>query len=161
LTPTTLPPERAHAVHLGEQRGVTHQLVGQEHRERPVADRLAGAPDGVPQPPRLVLVGDRHPPVAPDAGEPIGGVVVALVAQHRDQGVVTLEVALDRRFGVIADDDDVLDPGAQRLVDDELDRRRVADRHQLLGDSLRRRQEPRTRSGSRDDRTAHLHRPAP
>ena len=116
-------------------------------------------PTAWPRPARVVLVGDRDPPVATDAGEPVGGVVVALVAQHRDDVVVALEVALDRRLGVAADDDDVIDPGPQRLVDDELDRRRVADRHQLLGHRLGRWEEPGARSGSRDDRTAHLHRP--
>ena len=62
----------AHAVHLGEQRRVAHQLVGQQHGERLVADRLAGAADGVAEATRVVLVDDRRPPVRPDAADPVG-----------------------------------------------------------------------------------------
>ena len=73
--------------------------------------------------------------------EPVGELVVAGVRELGDHVGRRLEVGLDRRLGAAADDDDVIDPGAERLVDDELERRRVADRHQLLRHGLGGREE--------------------
>ena len=58
--------------HLIEQRRRAHQLVGQQHGERLVADRLPGAADGVTEAERLVLIGEADPHVAADRLEPVG-----------------------------------------------------------------------------------------
>ncbi len=47
-----------------------------------------------------------------------------------------LEVGLDRRLVDAGDDDDVVDSGTDGLVDDQLQRRGVDDRQQLLRNGL-------------------------
>ncbi len=136
---------------MGEQRGVAHQLVGQHHGERLVADRFAGASDGVPEPPRLVLVDDRGPPVRADAADPLGQLVPTLLLQRLDHFRAVLEVRLDARLGPVRHDDDVVDPGAERLVDDDLQQRSVADREQFLGDGLGGGEEASPQPGRGDD----------
>ena len=62
---TTLPPSMRTRRSSG--RAATESPIsssGSMHGERLVADRLAGATDGVAEALRLVLVDDRHPPVA-------------------------------------------------------------------------------------------------
>ena len=108
---------------------------------------------------RVVLVRDRDPPVAADRGQPVGDVVLALVAQAGHEGVVGLEVALDRRLAPARHDDDVVDPGTERLVDDDLDRRRVTDRHQFLRDRLGHGEEPGAQTCGGDDSGANVHVP--
>ena len=53
----------------------------------------------------------------------------------------------------------MVDAGAERLVDDELQGRRVTDRQQLLGDCLGRREEPGPHPGGGDHGAADLHGP--
>ena len=127
------------------------------HGERFVADRLAGAPDRVAEALRLVLVDDRHPPVTADRAEPLGDLGLALRLERTDQGVVGTEVGLDRRLVAAAHHDDVVDPGTERLVDHDLQRRLVADREQFLRNGLRRGEETGAHSGGGNDGTAHLH----
>ena len=79
--------------------------------------------------------------------------------ERRRRAPVTARSRPRRRLAAAADDDDVIDSGAQRLVDDELQRRCVTDRQQLLGDRLRRGEEPCPHPGSRDHGAADLHAP--
>ena len=83
----------------------------------------------------------------------------ALGPDRSDEFVVGREVAFDRRLVAAADDHDVIDPRSERLVDDDLDRRRVTDRHQFLRDGLGRREEPSTQTGGGNDGTTDLHTP--
>ena len=60
FSPTTLPPVLAQIPFMwAEQRGVAHQLVGQQHGEGLVTDCFRGAPTGVPEARGDVLVDDR------------------------------------------------------------------------------------------------------
>ncbi len=146
-----------HPVHLREHRRAGHQLVGQQHRERFVADGLAGAPDGVAEAFRVVLVDDVDTPVAPDRTQPFGGVRLAFGFERVDERLVGGEVGVEGRLRTAADDHDVVAPGSERLVDDQLDRRPIADREQLLRNGFRCRKETGSQTGRRDDSTAYLH----
>jgi hypothetical protein len=68
-----------------------------------------------------------------------------------------LEVRLDGRLGSAGHEHHVVDPGAGGLVDDQLQRRDVADRQQLLGNGLREREEPGPQAGGGDDGGTHVH----
>ena len=106
---------------------------------------------------RLVLIDDRRPPVTTDRAETLGDVDLALRLERADQRVVGAEVRLDRRLVAAAHHDDVIDPGAERLVDHDLQRRLVADREQFLRNGLGGGEETSAHSGCGNDGTAHLH----
>ncbi len=63
-----------------------------------------------------------------------------------------VKMVLNRPLMLAGDDDDVLDARLDRLFNDVLDRRFVEDRQHLLRHRLRRREEPRSKSCSRNDR---------
>ena len=147
----------ADTVHVGEQRRVAHQFVGQQHGERLVPDRFAGTPDGVAEPAGLILVDDRRPPVGADAADPFGQLVTALGLQCLDHVRAVLEVGLDTGLGAVGHDHDVVDPGPERLIDDDLQQRRVTDREQLFGNRLGGREETGSQPGRGDDGALNTH----
>jgi hypothetical protein len=63
-----------------EERGIAHQLVGQEHGEGLVPDGLGGAPDGMAEALGGVLVDDGDPPVGADPADAIGKLVRPLAS---------------------------------------------------------------------------------
>jgi hypothetical protein len=64
--------------------------------------------------------------------------------------VRVIEVVLDRALAAAVDQHDLLDAGGDRLLDDELDRRRVDDGQHLLGDGLGGGQEAGAQTGGGD-----------
>ena len=155
---TTLPPELTHTPFMcASKRRIAHQLVGQHHRERLVPDRIAGASDGVAEATGMVLVDDRRPPVRADAADPLGELATALRLERLDHFGTVLEVRLDAGLRLARHDDDVVDAGAERLVDDDLQQRGVADRQQLLRHRLGGRQEPGSHPGRGNDSTTNSH----
>ena len=86
-----------------------------------------------------------------DAGQSLD---VALVAQDLLQLEVAVEVVLEGPLAATGDEQDVLEPGGNRLLDDVLDGGLVDDREHLLRRRLRCRQEPRAESSSGDHRLA-------
>src|SRR6202035_3919396 len=106
-------------------------VVGEEHRERLVADSLARLERGMTEPEwlRLMRFGELH------------GIVVP--TQRREQGVLSfglemtlevlggLEVIEHERFSRADDDDNLLNSRGDRLLDDHLDRRCIYHRQNL------------------------------
>jgi hypothetical protein len=62
-----------------------------------------------------------------------------------------VEVVLDRSLPPAGDDDQVLDPRIDRLLNHVLDHRAVDEREHLLGHRLRRREEPGAEACRRND----------
>ena len=116
--------------------------VGQEHRERFVADNLAGAPDGVAEAERRLLAGEAGRPGRRQIGHQrcVFGPLAAPL-QRVLELVGRIEMVLDDALVAAGDEDEMLDPGLARLVDDILQDRTVDDGQHLLGDRLGRRQE--------------------
>ena len=67
-----------------------------------------------------------------------------------------VEIILDGALAPPGDEDHLLDPGGERLVDRVLDQRLVDDRQQLLGHRLGRGQEARAEARHREHRLAYL-----
>ena len=76
--------------------------------------------------------------------------LVAL-AQRVVEFVGEVEMVLDHGLVAAGDEDEMLDAGGARLVDDMLDDRPVDDGQHLLGDRLGRRQETRAQPGDGED----------
>src|SRR5690606_7774406 len=134
--------------------GVDH-VVAEQHRERLVADVLARAVHGVPEPARLTLahvVHDGEVAGLLDGPQAFG---VALGAQRLLQFVRPVEVVLDGPLAAAGDHEDVVEAGVDRLLDDVLDRRLVDDGQHFLGCRLGGGQESGTEPGRRDDRLEH------
>jgi len=135
--------------------GVLHQHVGQQQRERLVADDVTRAPHRVAEAERRLL--------AREAGLACGGqvarelfelgVLVAL-AQRGVELVVQVEVILDHALAAAGDEDEVLDSCFARLVDHVLDQRPVDHRQHLLRHRLGGREEPGAEAGHRENRFA-------
>jgi hypothetical protein len=68
-----------------------------------------------------------------------------------------VEMVVDRGLAPSDDDQDVVEPGAHGLLDDQLDRRHVDHGQHHLGLRLRGRQEPGPESRRGDHRLANLH----
>ena len=138
--------------HLGQHRGVlVHDVVAQHHRERLVADVLAGDGDGVAEAEGLALA---H---VVDVGQ-VGEVehlgeerVLALGVEVLLELDAAVEVVLDRLLAPPGDDEDVVDARSDRLLDHVLDGRLVDDRQHLLRLRLGGREEPGAQAGGGDD----------
>src|SRR5579863_1142299 len=129
--------------------------VGQEHGEGLVADDLARAPDGVAKPQRRLLAGEAGRAgrrqfrgerlIFPELA-PLFERVVELIGQ--------VEMVLDDAFVAAGDEDEMLDPGFARLLDDMLEHRPIDDGEHFLGHGLGRRQESGSKAGDRKNRFA-------
>src|SRR4029453_16108999 len=112
-------PEAAFALRL-------HQDVGEEQRERLVAHDLARAPDGVTKPERLLLASEaRAPGIGQVGGQrlKLGG--LAARGKHLFEFDLAVEMILDDAFVAARDEDEMLDAGVPRLIDDMLNDRTV------------------------------------
>ena len=126
-------------------------VVGQDDRERLVADELLGHQHRVAQAQLLLLahVADLdHVADLPHAPEHLD---VALVLEQVLELVVVVEMVLDRPLLAAGDDDHLLDAGGDCLLDAVLDDRLVDQRQHLLGLRLGRGQESRPPAGGRKD----------
>ena len=129
-----------------------HQHVGQQQRERLVADQLARAPDRVAEAERRLLAGEAD-------GAGIGqsfrqqSELGLLAALH--QGELELELAvemiLDHTLVAAGHEDQMFDAGLVGLVHDVLDQRPVDHRQHFLRHGLGRRQEPGAETGNGKD----------
>ena len=81
--------------------------------------------------------------------ENISGVAEAALLPLVDEphGRIVLEVFADQLLVMRNDDDDFIRPRALRLLDDQVERRPVADREHLLRDDFRRRKKSGAESG--------------
>ena len=129
-----------------------HQHVGQQQRERLVADDFARAPHRMAEAERRLLAGE-----ADGAGFRQG---LRQQLQFRrlaalDQGHFELELAvemvLDDALVAAGDEDEMLDAGLARLVDHVLDQRPVDDRQHFLRHGLGGGQEAGSEAGDGKD----------
>ena len=136
-----------HAALLG-----LHDHVGQQQRERLVADQFARAPHRVAEAERHLLAGEaglarrRLQPL--QAGELV---VLAALRQRVVELELHVEMVLDDRLVAAGHEDEMLDAGFARLVDDILDDRPVDDGQHFLGDGLGGRKEAGAETGDGKD----------
>ena len=131
------------------------EVVAEQHGERLLADVVRRAEHRVAQPSRRALPGvvDRGQfGRLPDAREPL---VVALGLEHLLQFRVPVEVVFQRALGPAGDQQDVAQPGGDRLFDHVLDGGLVDDGQHLFGDRLGRGQESCSEPGGGDHCLAH------
>ena len=124
--------------HLRQTAGrVLHQHVGQQQRERLVADQFARAPDRVAEAQWRLLAGEA-------GGAGLRQVlrqerqvrVLAALGQRQFQFELAVEMVLDHALVAAGDEDEMLDAGLARLVDHVLDQRPVDHRQHFLGHGL-------------------------
>ena len=135
-----------------------HHVVGQDHRERLVADQVLGHQHRVAQAQLLLLADVRDLGQVADLADLAEHLDVALLLEQVLELVGQVEVVLDRPLLAGGDDDDLLDAGGDGLLDRVLDDRLVDERQHLLGLRLGRRQEAGAPAGGREDSFADAHR---
>ena len=129
--------------HLLQAAGLAlHHHVGQQHRERLVADEFAGTPDGMAEAERNLLAGEAgRARLRQVLGEEIERLLLAAAGQCGLKLVLDVEMILDHRLVAAGDEDQMLDAGLARLVDRILDQRAVDDRQHFLRHGFGRGQE--------------------
>ena len=150
-------PELAVAVdHLGEAAALgLHQHVGQQQRERLVADQFARAPDRVAEPERRLLAGEaRGAGAGQVARQQLEVGLLAALDQRELELELAVEMVLDHALVAAGDEDEMLDAGLARLVDHVLDQRPVDHGQHLLGHRLGGGKEARAEAGDRKNRFA-------
>ena len=133
-------------------------VVRQDHRERLVADEVLGHEDRVAEAELLLLADVRHLGQVADVADLPEHLDVALLLEQVLELVREVEVVLDRPLLAGGDDDDLLDPGGDGLLDRVLDDRLVDERQHLLRLRLRGRQEASAPAGGGEDGLANAHR---
>src|SRR5690606_18154896 len=122
--------------------------VGQQKRERLVADQFARAPHRMAEPQRLLLAGEAGLAGLRLQPRELGQLLVlAALRQRVVQLELDVEMILDHRLVAAGHEDEMLDARLARLVDHILDNRTVDDRQHLLRHSLRRRKKTRPQTG--------------
>ena len=125
-------------------------MSGKQQRERLVADQVARAPDRMAKAERHLLAREAglagRRLQALQAGELV---VLAALRQRVVELELHVEMIFDDRLVAAGHEDEMLDAGLARLVDDILDDRLVDDGQHLLGNGLGRRQEARAETGDR------------
>jgi hypothetical protein len=132
-------------------------VVAEQDGERLVADVLLGHADGVAQPERGLLADVVDLGHVGDVPDHLQLVVVALVGEQLLQLDRAVEVVLDGLLASAGDDQDVLDPGPDGLLDHVLDGGLVDQGQHLLGLRLGRREEAGPEPGRRNHGLAYLH----
>jgi len=131
--------------------------VGQRQREGLVADKLARAPDGMSEAERLLLAHEaRAAGDGPRGFQHFEFRRLAARLQRRLKLVGEVEMVLDGALAASGHEDEMLDPGLDRLLDGILDDGFVNDGQHLLGDHLGRGQEAGAETGNRKDDLANL-----
>src|SRR5688500_11847152 len=137
--------------------GVEHHVVRQEHGERLVAHEILRHQHRVAEAELLPLVDERDGAELADAPDGAQHLDVAALLQPPFERRVRVEVVLDRAASGGDHDDDLLDSRRHRLLDRVLDDRSVDERHHLLGDRLRRREESGAESRRGQDGFSYAH----
>ena len=121
---------------------VLHQNVREQQREGFVSDQFAGAPHRMAEAQWRLLAGEarraRLRQVVRETRE-LG--VLAALGQRDLQLELAVEVVLDHALVAAGDENQMLDAGLARLVDDVLDQRPVDHRQHFLRHGFGRRQE--------------------
>ena len=132
-------------------RSPTDDVVGQDDRERLVADKLLGHQHRVAQAELLLLADVADLGHVADLAHAAKHLDVALLLEQVLQLVGVVEMVLDGALLAAGDDDDLLDAGGDCFLDAVLDDRLVDERQHLLGLRLGGGQEPRSPAGGRKD----------
>src|ERR1051325_8545544 len=103
MTATILPPVLACASTISARHGwrvADHEIVGQKHGERLVADQMARAPHRVAEPERALLAGIGDPAGCRDNGlELVQEIVLAALAERRFELGRRIEMIFDGILG--------------------------------------------------------------
>ena len=143
---------------LADHRAIAHaHVIGEDHREGFVPDQVLGHQHGVPQAQLLLLTDVRHLGEVADVADLPEHLDVALLLEQVLELVGEVEVVLDRPLLAGGDDDDLLDPGGDGLLDRVLDDRLVHQRQHLLGLRLGGREEACAPPGGGEDSLANAH----
>ena len=121
MLPPTFVVSLDHLLKAGRARPGDH-VIGQQDRERLVADELAGAPHGMAQSQRLLLTGIEKFAGA-DFGCPdrIEHVELATGFQYFIEIAIDIEVVFDGGFTLAGDEDDILNSGRACFLDGVLE----------------------------------------
>ena len=125
-------------------------VVPEKHAEPFGAHRVPRGKHGVPEPERLLLAHADQTHRVADPPHLFEQLLLPLALQLVLQLVCAVEVVLDGALPAPVDQHHLLRSRRKRLLDDELDGRRVDDRQHLLGDRLGGGQEPGAQAGGRD-----------
>ncbi len=128
-------------------------MSGKQQRERLVADQFARAPHRVAEAERLLLTREAR---GAGSGQVLATgardrLVSLALAQRHLQLELAVEMVLDDALVAPGDEDEMLDAGLPRLVDDMLDHRPVDHRQHLLGHGLGGGQEAGPEAGDGED----------
>ena len=139
--------------HLRQARRVAdHQIVGEQHGERLVANQTTRAPHGMAEAERHLLpgIGDLA-----GLGQPrlqlFEQVGLAALAQCRFELEGAVEMILDRALRAARDKKELLDARRLGLFDRIMDQRLVDDRQHFLRHRLGRRKKPGAEPGDREN----------
>src|SRR5207253_4777948 len=121
--------------HLGEAAcRILHELVREQQGEWLAADKLARTPDRVTEAERLLLAGDAgRPGLRQILREQVEVGTFLSLPQGHFQLELAVEMVLDHALVAAGDENEMLDAGLARLVDDVLDQRPVDHRQHFLG----------------------------
>ena len=135
--------------HLGQcTRLSDQQIVGQQHGEWLVADKMARAPHGMAETQRLLLPRERHRAADRQAFQQaveLFGLLAGL--QERLELIGMVEMVFDDVLAATGDEDELLDAGFFGLFDGILDDRFVDHGQHLFGNRLRCRQKAGSHAG--------------
>jgi hypothetical protein len=146
--------------HVGQQIALGDDVVAQEDGERLAAHMGLGHGDGRPEPERILLSDVVHGGHVADLADLLELVALARGLEPLLELVGPVEVVLDGPLPAPGDDQDVGDPGLDGVFHHVLDGGLVDEREHLLRLCLRRRKEPGSQAGRRDDRLLDSHRTA-
>ena len=128
------------------------QHVRQQQCERFVADDLAGAPHRVPEAERRLLAGEARLTGARKLPRQLLQLLLLAALGKRGVELVgDVEMVLDHALVAPGHENEMLDPGLARLVDDVLHDRAVDDGEHLLRDCLGGGQETGAETGDGED----------
>ena len=131
------PPGRRHGHHIGQQ-----------HRERLVADDFAGAPDRVAEAERNLLTGEtRRAGGRKLRRQGLQFLQLAALFQSVVELIGDVEMILDDRLIAPGHEDKMLDSGLARFLDDMLKDRAIDDGQHLLGNRFGGREKPCSQTG--------------
>ena len=142
---------------LEDGRFAEHDVVAEQDRERLVAHKALGTPDRVAEALRLLLAEEEHIRHVRDLADDPRVVRLAVQDQPLLEVGGVIEIVFDRAFAAVGDDQDLLDAGGDRFLDDVLDDGLVNQGQHLLGDALRVGQQSRPESCGRNDGFSDFH----
>ena len=135
---------------VGRSRHGDH--VGQQHGEGFVADDFARAPDRVAEAQRGLLAREARRARRGQIGhQRLIFLALAAPRQRVLEFIGHIEMIFDDRLVAAGDEDEMLDAGLARLIDDMLEHRAVDDRQHFLGNRLGGGQKTRAEAGDGQD----------